>query len=101
MKIHSSDGDTLIHVLKPGELAGLITFAGGAPSQHSAALYSIGETKVLSMPSAKFDMLVCARPMTAHKVMRGIVRYVHGIVRNMNAKSSELSNYIYRTGGGY
>jgi len=101
VKIHSSDGDTLIHVLKPGDLAGIITFAGGAPSQHSAALYSIGETKVLSMPSAKFDSLVCSRPMTAHKVMRGIVRYVHGIVRNMNAKSSELSNYIYRNGGGY
>ncbi len=101
VKIHSSDGDTLIHVLKPGDLAGIITFAGGAPSQHSAALYSIGETKVLSMSSAKFDSLVCSRPMTAHKVMRGIVRYVHGIVRNMNAKSSELNNYIYRTGGGY
>lgn len=100
VKIQSSDGETAIHVLKPGELAGIITFVGGAPSQHSAALYSIGETKVLSLPSAKFDALVCARPMTAHKVMRGIIRYVHGIVRNMNAKSSELKNYIYRNSGG-
>ncbi|OGS91704.1 MAG: Crp/Fnr family transcriptional regulator [Gallionellales bacterium GWA2_60_18] len=101
VKIHSSDGDTAIHVLKPGDLAGIITFVGGAPSQHSAALYSIGESKVLSMPSAKFEALVCTRPMTAHKVMRGIVRYMHGIVRNMNAKSSELSSYIYRNSGGY
>lgn len=101
VKIQSSDGETVIHTLKPGDLAGVITFVGGAPSQHSAALYSIGETKVLSLPSAKFDELVCSRPMTAHKIMRGIVRYVHGIVRNMNAKSSELNNYIYRTSGGY
>jgi hypothetical protein len=56
---------------------------------------------VLSLSSAKFDALVVSRPMTAHKLMRGIVRYVHGIVRNMNAKSSELNNYIYRTSGGY
>ncbi len=101
VKIQTGDGETAIHVMKPGDLAGIITFVGGAPSQHSAALYSIGETKVLCMPSAKFDQLVCSRPMTAHKIMRGIVRYVHGIVRNMNAKSSELSNYIYRTSGGY
>jgi CRP-like cAMP-binding protein len=101
VKIHSGDGDATIHVLKPGDLAGIITFVGGAPSQHSAALYSLGETKVLSMPSAKFEALVCSRPMTAHKVMRGIVRYMHGIVRNMNAKSSELSSYIYRNSGGY
>lgn len=100
VKILSSDGETLIHTLKPGELAGIITFVGGAPSQHSAALYSMGETQVLSMSSAKFDTLVCSRPMTAHKIMRGIVRYIHGIVRNMNAKSSELSNYIYRNSGG-
>jgi CRP/FNR family cyclic AMP-dependent transcriptional regulator len=101
VKIHSNEGDTAIHVLKPGDLAGIITFVGGAPSQHSAALYSIGESKVLSMTSAQFDTLVCSRPMTAHKIMRGIVRYMHGIVRNMNAKSSELSSYIYRNSGGY
>jgi len=101
VKIHSGDGDSVIHVLKPGEVAGIITFVGGAPSQHSAALYSLGESKVLSMPSAKFEALVTSRPMTAHKVMRGIVRYMHGIVRNMNAKSSELSSYIYRNSGGY
>jgi CRP-like cAMP-binding protein len=101
VKIASGDGDTVIHTLKPGDLAGIITFVGGAPSQHSAALHAVGETQVLSLPSAKFDALVCSRPMTAHKLMRGIVRYVHGIVRNMNAKSTELNNYIYRNSGGY
>ena len=101
VKIPSSDGDAAIHTLKPGDVAGIITFVGGAPSQHSASLYSQGETQVLSLSSAQFDALVCSRPMTAHKIMRGIVRYMHGIVRNMNAKSSELNNYIYRNSGGY
>ncbi len=101
VKIFSGDGEAAIHTLKPGDVAGIITFVGGAPSQHSASLYSQGETQVLSMSSAKFDALVCSRPMTAHKIMRGIIRYVHGIVRNMNARSSELNNYIYRNSGGY
>ena len=101
VKIHSSEGEAAIYVLKPGDLADIITFVGGAASQHSATLYAKGDAKVLSLPRAKFETLIDSHPMIEYKVMRGIVRYVHGIVRNMNAKSAELSNYIYRSSGGY
>lgn len=101
VRIQSSDGETLIHTLKIGDLAGIITFVGGAPSQHSATLYANGDTKVLILPRVKFETLLDTHPLIEYKVMRGIVRYVHSIVRSMNAKSSELSNYIYRIGGGY
>ena len=101
VKIQSSEGEASIYILKPGDLAGIITFVGGAPSQHSATLLAIGDAKVLSLPRAKFETLIDSHPMIEYKVMRGIVRYVHGIVRNMNAKSAELSNYIYRSSGGY
>lgn len=101
VKINSSDGETVIHTLKPGDLAGVITFVGGAPTQHSAVLYAIGDTKVLRLERAKFLALVDSHPMIAYKVMCAIVRNVHGIVRNMNAKASELNNYIYRHSGGY
>ena len=102
VKIHGGDGDIAIYMLKPGDLAGIITFVGGAPSQHSATLYAKGDdTKVLSLPRAKFETLLDTHPLIEYKVMRGIVRYVHGIVRSMNAKSTELSNYIYRNSGGY
>ena len=101
VKIQSSEGEAAIYTLKPGDLAGIITFVGGAPSQHSATLYAKGDTRVLSLPRAKFETLLDTDPTVEYKVMRGIVRYVHGIVRSMNAKSSELSNYIYRTSGGY
>ena len=101
VKIMSSDGETVIHVLKPGDLANVITFVGGAPSQHSAVLYALGDAKVLRLERAKFIALVDAHPMISYKVMCAVVRYVHGIVRNMNARASELSNYIYRHSGGY
>lgn len=101
VKIKSSDGETVIHTLKPGDLAGVITFVGGAPTQHSAVLYSIGDTKVLRLERAKFVALVESHPMIAYKVMCAVVRNVHGIVRNMNAKASELNSYIYRHSGGY
>ena len=94
VKIQSSEGEASIYILKPGDLAGIITFVGGAPSQHSATLLAKGDAKVLSLPRAKFETLIDSHPMIEYKVMRGIVR-------NMNAKSAELSNYIYRSSGGY
>lgn len=101
VKIKSSDGETAIDVLKPGDLAGVITFVGGAPSQHSAVLYAVGDAKILRLERARFIALVATHPMIVYKVMCAVVRNVHGIVRNMNARASELSNYIYRHSGGY
>ena len=101
VKIESSGEDSTIHVLKPGDLAGIITFVGGADSDISASLYAVGNTKVLSMARAKFETLINSHPMMVYKVMRGVVRNVHGIVRRVNTQSAELSNYIYRTHGRY
>lgn len=39
--------------------------------------------------------------MIVYRVMRGIIRNMHGIVRRVNSESAELSNYIYKTGGRY
>lgn len=101
VKIDSAAEQTTIHVLKPGDLAGIITFAGGAASHVQATLYAMGDTKVLSMPRVKFETLINSHPMIVYKVMRGVVRNVHGIVRRVNSQSNELSNYIYRTHGRY
>jgi len=101
VKIQSSEGEAAIHVLKPGDLAGIITFVGGTSAHISATLCAVGDTKVLSMPRAKFETLINTHPMVVYKVMRGVVRDVHGIVRRMNAQSAELSNYIYRIHGRY
>ena len=101
VKIKSEGEESTIHVLKPGDLAGIITFAGGAASDISATLHAMGDTKVLSMPRARFETLINSHPMIVYKVMRGVVRNVHGIVRRVNSQSAELSNYIYRSHGRY
>jgi len=101
VKIESSGEDSTVHVLKPGDLAGMITFAGGAATQISATLYAVGPTKVLSMERARFETLINSHPMLMYRVMRGIIRNMHGIVRRVNIESAELTNYIYKTGGRY
>jgi CRP/FNR family cyclic AMP-dependent transcriptional regulator len=101
VKIESNAEETTIHVLKPGDLAGMITFAGGAATQVSATLYAVGATKVLSMGRIRFETLINSHPMIVYRVMRGIIRNMHGIVRRVNSESAELTNYIYKSGGRY
>jgi CRP-like cAMP-binding protein len=101
VKIQSGGEESIIHVLKPGDLAGMITFAGGAATQVNATLYSVGSTKVLSMPRIRFETLLNSHPRLVYRVMRGIIRNMHGIVRRVNSESAELTNYIYKTGGRY
>jgi CRP-like cAMP-binding protein len=101
VRIESGSEESTIHVLKPGDLAGIITFVGGAATDISATLYAVGKTKVLSMARAEFEKLINSHPMIVYKVMRGVVRNVHGIVRRVNSQSAELSNYIYKTNGRY
>jgi len=99
VKFKSGSEESTIHILKPGDLAGIINFVGGA--QSSATLYAVGNTKVLSLERAKFETLINSHPMIVYKVMRGVVRNVHGIVRRVNSETAELSNYIYRARGRY
>lgn len=99
VKFKSGNEESTIHILKPGDLAGIINFVGGA--QSSATLYAVGDTKVLSLERVKFESLINSHPMIVYKVMRGVVRNVHGIVRRVNSETAELSNYIYRARGRY
>jgi CRP/FNR family transcriptional regulator, cyclic AMP receptor protein len=101
VKIKSGDGESIIHMLKPGDLAGMITFVGGAASQISATLYAVGDTQVLSLERDKFESLINTHPMIAYRVMRGVVRNTHSIARRENRQSTELRNYIYPNNGRY
>lgn len=88
-----------LHLLEPGDLAGIITFVGGNLSQISATVTAKTDCKVLVLDRRKFESLLNSQPAIVYYVMRGIVRHVHGIVRRMNAQSVQMTNYLYKTGG--
>ena len=88
-----------MHLLQPGDLAGIITFAGGNVAQISATVVAKTDCKVLLLERSKFEALLNTQPAVVYYVMRGIVRHVHGIVRRMNTETVEMSNYIYKTKG--
>jgi CRP/FNR family cyclic AMP-dependent transcriptional regulator len=90
-----------LHMLKPGDLAGIIGFVGGNVMQISATVVAKTDSKVLLLDRVRFESLLNIQPAIVYYVMRGIVRNVHGIVRRMNMQSMEISNYVYKQGGRY
>jgi CRP-like cAMP-binding protein len=88
-----------LHLLQPGDLAGIITFVGGNVTQISSTVVAKTDCKVLLLERSKFESMLNSQPAIVYYVMRGIVRHVHGIVRRMNAQSVEMTNYLYKTGG--
>jgi CRP-like cAMP-binding protein len=88
-----------LHLLQPGDLAGIITFAGGNVEQISATVFAKTDCKVLLLERSKFESLLNSQPAIVYYVMRGVVRHVHGIVRRMNTQTVDMSNYIYKTQG--
>jgi CRP-like cAMP-binding protein len=87
---------SVLHVLKRGEMAGMITFVGGSSSQVSATLRAVGDVKVLSLTQSKVEQLVGSHPMIVYRIMRGVARTMQGIVKRGNTLATELSNYINR-----
>ena len=90
-----------LHLLKPGELAGIIGFVGGSAIQISATVVAKTDSQILLLDRARFESLLNTQPAVVYYVMRGIVRHVHGIVRRMNMQSVQMSNYIFKQGGRY
>jgi CRP/FNR family transcriptional regulator, cyclic AMP receptor protein len=90
-----------LHLLQPGDIAGIITFVGGDATQISAVVQVKKDSKVILLERSHFESLLNTNPAIVYYVMRGIVRHVHGIVRRMNMQSVEMTNYIHRTGGRY
>jgi CRP-like cAMP-binding protein len=90
-----------LHLLQPGDIAGIITFVGGDATQISATVLVKQDSKVILLERARFESLLNSNPAIVYYVMRGLVRHVHGIVRRMNMQSVEMTNYIHRSGGRY
>lgn len=97
---NTGGGDRVtLHLLKAGDLAGELGFIDG--TEHSASLRAHGDTLVVSITRQDLESILASSPETVYGVMRGIIRTVHRILREMNLHHIELSNYITKTHGKY
>lgn len=83
-----------LHLLQPGDLAGIIGFVGGTGIQVSATVIAKTDSKVLVLERSRMELFLNSQPAIIYFVMRGIVRYVHGIIRRLNTQSVEMNNAI-------
>lgn len=88
-----------LHVLKEGDMAGELGFIDGL--EHSAALRAMRDCEVFSLERNNFESLLGKDPELVYKVMRAIIRAVHGILRRMNVQYVEMTNYITKQHGRY
>lgn len=96
----TGNGDWVtLHVLRPRDLAGELGFLDD--TEHSATLRAMGPTQVFSLRRDKLEELLATQPAIVYRVMRAIMREVHGILRRMNVQYVELTNYITKQHGRY
>ncbi len=97
-----AEGEKVTRTIRePGDLANIIGFSGGNIMEVTAITVAKKDSTVLVMERARFESLINTHPSVVYYVMRGITRYVHGIVRSINTESIEMSNYLHKTGGRY
>ncbi len=88
-----------LHVLKPGDLAGEMAFVDGHP--HTATLRALGNAQVMELRREDLERLIDSHPWIVYKVMKAIIRSVHGTLMRMNQQYVEMTNYISRAHGRY
>jgi CRP-like cAMP-binding protein len=98
-KLDEHNEPTVLHTLRPGELAGELSFMDGEPRY--ASLVAAGPTRVLVLDRARFEELLVSHPVVVYKAMRAIMRVAHRVQRRLSRQMSDMQHYLYQTGGKY
>ena len=99
VKHTGGDDWVTLQLLKAGDIAGELGFVDGIA--HSATIRAVTRAEVVFLQRADLEGLLDADPDLVYKVMRAIMRTVHGILRRMNLQFVEMSNYISKQHGRY
>jgi ribosome-associated toxin RatA of RatAB toxin-antitoxin module/CRP-like cAMP-binding protein len=99
VKHPEGEGRTTLNTLSAGEFAGELSWLDG--HERYASLVALGETDVLGLKRTRLEELLERDALLVYRVMRAIVRAVHGIQYRLSMQQSEMSNYIYKQHGRY
>ncbi|WP_295392873.1 Crp/Fnr family transcriptional regulator [uncultured Thiodictyon sp.] len=91
--------EEVIYQMRAGEFAGTRAFVDGSPRK--AGLRAVGECTAFTLEPADFESLGKLHPMLLYRVMRALFRITHTNLTRANQESTQLRNYMLRTGGPY
>lgn len=89
----------VLQLLRPGDLAGELSFMDGDPRY--AALVASGATRAFSLEREDLETLLETHPHVVYKAMRAIMRVAHTVQRRLSVQMLEMQNYFLKTGGRY
>lgn len=96
----TGNGDyVVLHMLRTNDIAGELGFLDNL--EHSATIRAIEASDVYSLRRDQLEGLINDKPLLVYRIMRAIIREVHGILRRMNSQHVELTNYITKQHGRY
>ncbi|SFR51972.1 cyclic nucleotide-binding domain-containing protein [Thiomicrospira sp. ALE5] len=85
-------GEMVLSTLKPGALAGELSFIDG--DAHTLTLRAQKKAQVLKFKRQDFEPLIDTQPRLVFNLMRGILRASHQLQRDMNAQFMEMSRFV-------
>lgn len=92
IKNKGSKDETIMATLKPGALAGELSFIDGEP--HSLTLRSRRDSQVVILHRDDFEKLIDTHPSIVYNVMRAILRASHKLQRELNARFMEMNRFV-------
>ena len=95
---HTHD-ETTLKTIRPGEVAGELSFLDGATRY--ASLIALADSRVISLSRDTLESMLEENPQLVYRIMRAIVRIVHDIQRQLSMQTVELTNYLYKAHGRY
>ena len=84
-----------LHLVKSGEMAGIIGFVGGNGMRINATVFANTESKLIVLERFRLESLLNTHPSIVFSLMRGIARYVHCIMRRFSTQSSEMGTLVF------
>ncbi|MBI3221560.1 MAG: cyclic nucleotide-binding domain-containing protein [Nitrosomonadales bacterium] len=96
------ENEPLVMTLKdPGDLARIISFVGSNMMRIEASIEVKEDCAVLLLERSRLESLLDTHRSIVYCVMRGLVRYAHGLARHKSAETEQMSNYFFRVNGRY
>lgn len=92
IKHYGQKDETVMATLKPGALAGELSFIDGEP--HSMTLKSRADSEAIILHRADFEKLIETQPTAVYHVMRAILRSSHKLQRELDTRFMEMNRFV-------
>ena len=90
----ATDGELFtLTILREKDIFGAMSFIDGKPRSATVIAVSDVDTFVIHRPDA--EKIANDNPRILYKLMRNIIRTVHGVVYAMNSRHIEMINYMW------